>query len=78
MVSSLNKSVLPASKYLGWGDTGIQETSTDKLRETLIPIVPSTKCLEKMAQTESIDENLIVCAGGIAKGPCKVQIPKMM
>ena len=55
----------------GWGDTGVQETSTDKLQETVIPIVQSSTCMEIMNQTEGA-ENLIVCAGGGRSGPCKV------
>ena len=56
----------------GWGDTGIQETSTDKLQETLLTIVPSRNCIKRMNETEDVDENLIVCGGGAAEGPCKV------
>ena len=66
MVSSLNKSVLPSSKYLGWGDTGIQETSTDKLQETAVPIVESSLC------GEDSEEDPIICAGGLGVGPCRV------
>ena len=61
------------SFILGWGDTGVQETSTDKLQETVVPIVEASNCSERMNQTEGVvDENLIVCTGGTAKGPCKV------
>ena len=56
----------------GWGDTGVQDTSTDKLQETILPIVPSSNCIERMNETEGVDENLIVCGGGAAEGPCKV------
>ena len=56
----------------GWGDTGVQETSTDKLQETVVPIVQSGNCTERMNQTEGVNEDLIVCAGGVAEGPCKV------
>ena len=49
----------------GWGDTGAQETSTDKLQETVVPIVESSNCGD-------LDEDLIVCAGGVGVGPCKV------
>ena len=56
----------------GWGDTGAQETSTDKLQETVLPIVETSICIEKMNETEGVDENLIVCGGGAAKGPCQV------
>ena len=57
----------------GWGDTGIQETSTDKLQETVVPIVQSSICTERMNQTEGVNEDLIVCAGGAESGgPCKV------
>ena len=60
------------SLILGWGDTGVQETSTDKLQETVVPIVQTSICTGKMNQAEGLDENLIVCTGGAAKGPCKV------
>ena len=55
----------------GWGDTGLQETglyetSTDKLQETEVPIVETSKC------GEDVDEDLIVCAGGRGAGPCQV------
>ena len=65
----------------GWGETGVndastgtQETSTEKLQETEVPIVRSSKCVEKMAEDDAkdVDESLIVCAGGAGKGPCKV------
>ena len=57
----------------GWGDTGVQETSTDKLQETVVPIVESSNCTERMNQTEGVNEDLIVCAGGAESGgPCKV------
>ena len=55
----------------GWGDTGVQETSTDKLQETVVPIVESSKCIERMNHTETVDEDLIVCVGDVAVGPCK-------
>ena len=61
----------------GWGDTGVQETSTDKLQETTLPIVPTSNCIERMDNTEGVDENLIVCGGGAAEGPCKVGCPKL-
>ena len=57
----------------GWGDTGIQETSTDRLQETVVPIVETSNCEERMNQAEGVDENLIVCAGGAKPGPCKVR-----
>ena len=63
------------SPALGWGDTGIQETSTDKLQETLVPIIQTSKCLEKMNQTEGphVDESRIVCTGDAGSGgPCQV------
>ena len=66
-----SKGTLPSYFSLGWGDTGVQETSTDKLQETAIPIVQSSTCMERMNQTEGA-ENLIVCAGGGISGPCKV------
>ena len=56
----------------GWGDTGDQETSTDKLQETVLPIVQSSNCMEILDDKEGVDENLIVCAGGGTEGPCKV------
>ena len=56
----------------GWGVTGDQETSTDKLQETTLRIVPSSRCLEGMNQTSSVEEHLIVCAGGDGVGPCEV------
>ena len=59
--------------YAGWGDKGgIQETSTDKLQETEVPIIQSSICLEEMDRTEGLDEDLILCAGGAGTGPCKV------
>ena len=61
------------SFILGWGDTGVQETSTDKLQETVVPIVQSSNCIERMNQTEGVNEDLIVCAGDAQSGgPCKV------
>ena len=55
----------------GWGDTGLQETglyetSTDKLQETEVPIVETSNC------GEDVDGDLIVCAGGNGTGPCQV------
>ena len=63
----------------GWGATGVQDTSTDKLQETEVPIVQSSNCIERMNQTEGVNEDLIVCAGGAGSGgPCKVnQKPKV-
>ena len=58
---------------LGWGHTGVQETSIDKLQEIVVPIVQTSNCTARMNQTEGVDENLIVCTGGAAKGPCKVR-----
>ena len=49
----------------------MQETSTEKLQESEVQIVPSDICMQKMKST-IIDDNLIVCAGGNKKGPCKV------
>ena len=70
---------LPLCVYLcasvcisGWGDTGVQDTSTEKLQETVVRIVQSSNCTEKMNQTGSVDENQIVCAEVSAGGPCKV------
>ena len=48
----------------GWGDTGIH--SSDKLQETEVPIVETSKC------GEDVGEDLIVCAGGLGTGPCQV------
>ena len=58
----------------GWGDTGAGETSTDKLQETVVPIVSTSNCFERMNQTENVDETLLVCAGGDGAGPCKVSL----
>ena len=49
----------------------MQETSTEKLQESEVQIVPSDICTQKMKSTD-IEDNLIVCAGGNKKGPCKV------
>ena len=58
----------------GWGDTGVQDTSTDKLQKTVVPIVESSNCLERMNQSEVVKEDLIVCADGAESGgPCKVK-----
>ena len=58
----------------GWGETGTQDFSTDKLQETEVPIVPSSKCVERMADAEDVVESLIVCTegAGTETGPCKV------
>ena len=72
MVSKPLINVQPVLCISGWGDTGVQETSTDKLQEAVVPIVQATNCAERMNQAEGVDENLIVCAGGAAEGPCKV------
>ena len=59
----------------GWGNTGVNETSTDKLQETVVPIVQSSNCIERMNQTEGVNEDLIVCAGGAESGgPCQVNL----
>ena len=58
----------------GWGDRGVQETSTDKLQETVVPIVQNSNCIERMNQSEGVNKDLIVCAGGASEGPCKVFI----
>ena len=58
----------------GWGNIGVHEISTDELQETEVPIVQSSNCMERMNQTEPVDKNLIVCAGGAGGGPCKVRI----
>ena len=59
-----------AFPFSGWGDTGVQDTSTDKLHETVVPIVDPSSC------GEDVDEDLIVCAGGlgVGTGPCKVSL----
>ena len=57
----------------GWGATGgAQKASTDRLQETVVPIVQSSICVERMNQTGDVNEDLIVCAGGKGAGPCKV------
>ena len=57
----------------GWGKTGGDEFSTNKLQETLVTIVPSGTCKARMDHPELVNEKLIVCAGGEAEGgPCKV------
>ena len=67
------KVFLPLSYSPGWGDTGLQETSTDKLQEAVVPIVQSSECTMRMNQTEGVNEDLILCAGGAESGgPCKV------
>ena len=69
------KVFLPLSYSPGWGDTGLQETSTDKLQEAVVPIVQSSECTMRMNQTEGVNEDLIVCAGGDESGgPCKVNL----
>ena len=67
-----SKGTLPSYFSLGWGDTGVQETSTDKLQETVVPIVESSNCIERVNQTRGVNKDLIVCAGGASEGPCKV------
>ena len=76
MVSIVVDKALHCISISGWGDTGgNQETSTDKLQETEVPIVESNICMEKMNQSEGVDEDLIVCAGGRGgAGPCKVRV----
>ena len=78
MVRSANQeyTVYIAVSISGWGNTGYQEFSTDKLQETVITIVPSSACKERMSQPELVDEDLIVCAGGSGAGPCKVICPR--
>ena len=58
----------------GWGDTGVEETSTDRLQEATVPIVPTNNCVERMKLNPSkgVDETLILCVGSAEKGPCKV------
>ena len=57
--------------FQGWGDTGKTNYATKKLQKAIIPIVPSSDCTDNMDV-----EDLIVCAGGSGKGPCKVDIIK--
>ena len=59
----------------GWGKKRDKDTSTDMLQGTVIPIVESSICLEKIIGTD--DEHLMVCAGtgrehATPTGPCKV------
>ena len=69
-------------KYLftetsGWGNTG-KETSIDKLQETVVPIVQTSLCVERMNHTAGDEpSNLILCAGGGSEGPCKVIFNKI-
>ena len=57
----------------GWGGKGgANEASTNKLQETVVPIVQTTFCLERMDENENVNESLILCAGGVETGPCKV------
>ena len=61
--------------HSGWGDTHHEEGSTDVLQETLVPIVPSSNCVDSAAfsaHDASLIQSLIVCAGGAGRGPCKV------
>ena len=58
--------------FQGWGDSGTTDFSTDKLKKTTIPIVPSSTCLNKMNINEAVNEDLLVCAGGSGTGTCKV------
>ena len=60
----------------GWGDTGVEETSTEKLQKTVVPIVQSRDCTVRMNKTDGVNEDLIVCAGGAGTGPCKVSCPR--
>ena len=57
--------------FQGWGDSGTPH-STNKLKETMIPIVPTRNCT--MNLNEAVNETLLVCAGGSGTGPCKVDI----
>ena len=58
----------------GWGETGVNDASTEKLQETEVLIVQSSKCVEKMDDAEGVVESLIVCTEGAGSGtgPCKV------
>ena len=72
MNASSRKLIVIAVSVLGWGNSGVQ-FSTDELQETVVTIVPSSTCKERMSQPELVDKNLIVCAGGHNEGgPCKV------
>ena len=63
----------------GWGDTGVEDTSTDKLQETVVSIVQSSSCMERMNQTEGVNEDLILCTGGAQSGgPCEVNKTKSL
>ena len=46
-----SKGTLPSYFSLGWGDTGVQDTSTDKLHETVVPVVETRNCMMRMNQT---------------------------
>ena len=71
--TSLTLSTFYQVSISGWGDTGgAQEASTDRLQETVVPIVQSSICVERLNQTGGVNEDLIVCAGGKKTGPCKV------
>ena len=59
--------------FQGWGDTGTTH-STNKLKKTIVPIVPTGNCT--MNHNEAETEDLLVCAGGSGTGPCKVDITK--
>ena len=57
--------------FQGWGDTETTH-STNKLKKTIVPIVPTRNCT--MNLNEAVNEDLLVCAGGSGTGPCKVDI----
>ena len=62
MAMSMVRNIILGSSFdlhnsKGWGDTGVQETSTDRLQEAVIPIVHSGNCTDRMSKTEGFDEN---------------------
>ena len=69
----VSRETSPCLFVSGWGDTGgSQATSTDKLQESVVTIVESSICVERMNQAEDVDGNLILCSASEETGPCKV------
>ena len=64
--------------FEGWGDTGTTDYSTEILKKTEIPILTSSTCIEQMNTTEAVNETLLVCAGGLGTGPCKVNVSETL